>query len=278
MGMSRRCGLGQEAPRPSGFEILLFGVALAIFLYTRFASGLDAQGYAGSIVSTGIPVLVVEDEPSVRNGLCDLLRHRGFAPFGVSTGEEGVAEVEARRYDLVLLDLGLPGADGLVICRTLRATFPRLPILILTARDDEKDIVAGLSAGSDDYVTKPFSTAELVARVEALLRRTGAFDPGTAQFSFGPWSVDPPRLRARRGGETVELTRRELELLALLRRERGRIVSRRTLLREVWQLPAPERTETRTVDVHVAKLRKKLGRGASELIETVFGEGYRFNG
>jgi two-component system response regulator RegX3 len=221
-------------------------------------------------------VLVVEDEPSIRDGLCDVLAYHGFAPLGVETGEEALRERGAAPWDLVLLDLMLPGIDGFEVCEALRAEDPRLPILMLTARGAEADVLRGFRCGADDYVTKPFSIAELVARVEALLRRAGRLAAEeAAPFEAGPLRVDPAAQVAELDGRTLELTRREVEMLALLARESGRIVSRRALLQEVWGFPRPDRIETRTVDMHVAKLRRKLGAGR-DLIETVRGEGYRF--
>lgn len=223
-----------------------------------------------------VAILVVEDETAIARGLCDVLAYHGWTPTCVGTGDDGLREGLCGSYDLVLLDVMLPGRSGFDVCEELRAAQPRLPILMLTARGAEEDVLRGFRAGSDDYVTKPFSVAELVARVEALLRRAGKLArDATAPFRFGGWEVDPARLEARRGSETIALTRRELDLMALLARERGRIVSRRTLLQEVWGMGAPERVETRTVDMHVAKLRKKLGPEAAGLVETVRGEGYR---
>jgi DNA-binding response OmpR family regulator len=166
--------------------------------------------------------------------------------------------------------------NGFDVCRELRAQLPRLPILMLTARGAESDVLDGFRAGADDYVTKPFSVAELMARVDALLRRSGAGVGAAARpFSLGGWQVDTAELRARRDGRDVELTRREVELLALFAREPGRILSRRRLLQEIWGFPEPDRVETRTVDMHVAKLRRKLDAAGDALIETVRGEGYR---
>ncbi|MAE93698.1 MAG: DNA-binding response regulator [Deltaproteobacteria bacterium] len=224
-------------------------------------------------------VLVVEDEPAIQRGLCDVLAYHGYQPTGSDTGEDGLREGLTGQYDLVLLDVMLPGKSGFDVCEELRAEAPRLPILMLTARGAEEDVVRGFRCGSDDYVTKPFSIAELLARVEALLRRSGQggeAGPGPP-FSIGPVEIEPERRIAVTEEGEVELSRRELELLTLLVRERGRIVSRRVLLQEVWGFERPERLETRTVDMHIAKLRKKLG-AARDAIETVRGEGYRLAG
>jgi DNA-binding response OmpR family regulator len=220
-------------------------------------------------------ILVVEDEESIRGGLCDVLAYHGYRPAAVETGEEGLEFGRREELALVILDLMLPGMHGLEVCRRLRGERPGLPILMLTAKGSEDDVVRGLRAGADDYVTKPFSIRELVARVEALLRRSGAFAEDAESFAFGPWQVDANGLRAVAGARSENLTRRELELLALFARESGRVVSRRTLLREVWGFVNADEIETRTVDVHIAKLRKKIDGGGRSLIETVRGVGYR---
>ncbi len=218
-------------------------------------------------------VLIVEDEAAIASGLCDVLAYRGYAPVAVGRGDEAVPQVEAELPALVLLDVMLPGLSGFDVCEQLRERWPELPILLLTARGREEDILRGFRAGCDDYVTKPFSVAELLARVEALLRRSAAI-PRT-RLSLGPWEIDGDTLRASREEREVELSRREFELLAMLLREEGRIVSRRALLRELWGFASPDRVETRTVDMHIAKLRKKLAPDGPRLIETVRGEGYR---
>jgi two-component system response regulator RegX3 len=225
-----------------------------------------------------LAILVVEDEESIRRGVCDVLAYHGFAPEGVERGDEGLRRALSNQHALAILDVMLPGKSGFEICRELRAGLPSLPILMLTARGAEPDVLEGFRSGADDYVTKPFSVAELVARVEALLRRAGARRAApAAPFAFGSWQVDPDLRVACRGDTEVPLTPRELELLALFAAEPGRILGRRRLLREVWGFGEPDRIETRTVDMHIAKLRKKLGDAAAN-IETVRGEGYRFSG
>jgi two-component system response regulator RegX3 len=228
-----------------------------------------------------LEILVVEDEEPIRRGVCDVLAYQGYAPSGVEDGETGLREGLSNRYALVLLDVMLPGLSGFEVCEALREQHAHLPILMLTARGSEEDVLAGFKVGADDYVTKPFSVAELVARVEAILRRSGSLrDPQECPFEFGEWEIDPMNLRASNGNAQVDLSPRELAILGLFLRERGRIVSRRTLLSQVWGTPNPERVETRTVDMQMAKLRKKLGigAGAASLIETVRGAGYRFEG
>lgn len=221
-------------------------------------------------------VLVVEDEESIRDGLCDVLVFHGYLPEAAATGELGLERALDDSFDLVLLDVMLPGISGLEICRRLREARPQLQILMLTAKGAEDDIVEGLRAGADDYVTKPFSVRELVARVGVLARRADDSRPTQAHFHFGPWEVDAEGLRAIAGERQVPLSAREVAMLDLFAREPGRVVSRRRLLEEVWQMSNVQDLETRTVDVHIAKLRRKIDLSeADSLIETVRGAGYR---
>jgi two-component system response regulator RegX3 len=232
-----------------------------------------------------LPILVVEDEEPIRRGLCDVLAYHGYAPAGAADGAEGLREGLSNSYALILLDVMLPEINGFEVCRALRDAHPHLPILMVTARGSEEDVLEGFRAGADDYVTKPFSVAEVMARVEAILRRSGRILPDEQRpFEFAGWQVEPANLRARKGDRDAELTSRELAILALFLRERGRIVSRRTLLAEIWETPDPDRVETRSVDMQIAKLRKKLGFAAQDKggpggpIQTVRGAGYRFGG
>jgi two-component system response regulator RegX3 len=229
--------------------------------------------------STKPEILVVEDEAAIRTGLCDVLAFHGHAPRGVASGEEGLRLALDGQYALVLLDVMLPGMNGFDVCRELRAKRPGQAILMLTARGAEEDVLEGFRSGADDYVSKPFSVSELVARVAALLRRVGSpLAPAPEPFEFGVWRIDPAVRTAVYREATIALTSREVALLALFARERGRIVSRRRLLVDVWGLRHVERIQTRTVDMHIAKLRKKIAADGSGLIETVRGEGYRFVG
>jgi two-component system response regulator RegX3 len=217
--------------------------------------------------------LVVEDEAAIRNGLCDVLVYRGFDVHAVIDGPSALLVAQQERFDLVLLDVMLPELDGFRVCAQLRERGDRTPVLMLTARGSEEDIIRGFESGADDYVTKPFSVRELAARVQALLRRAGRGQDGC--FRAGPFEVDPSRNLARADGAEIELTTREVRILQLLAEDPGRIVSRRTLLREAWDMNNAENVETRTVDMHIAKLRKKLGPRADGLVETVRGGGYR---
>jgi len=228
-------------------------------------------------VADRLAVLVVEDEDAIRRGLCDVLSYHGYAPTGVDNGPDGLREALTNRFALVILDLMLPGLSGLDVCEQLRGALPRQAILLLTARGSEDDILAGFERGADDYVTKPFSISELLARVGALLRRSGhAPRPDGETFAFGPWRIDASSLRASCPERSVDLSPRELAIVALFVREESRIVSRRMLLQEIWGFANPERIETRTVDMQIAKLRKKIDRGGASPIETVRGAGYRF--
>ncbi len=225
-----------------------------------------------------LAVLVVEDEESIRRGLCDVLAYHGYAPTAVESGEEGLREALSNRYALVVLDVMLPGLSGFDVCRAVREKLPLQPILMLTARGSEDSILEGFERGADDYVTKPFSVSELLARVKALLRRSGRLPRAEQErFAFGDWEVDPAALKAHRGELSIDLSQRELAILACFVREEARIVSRRMLLQEIWGFPNPDRIETRTVDMQIAKLRKKIDRNGESLIETVRGAGYRYS-
>jgi DNA-binding response OmpR family regulator len=233
--------------------------------------------------SSGLGILVVEDEEAILRGLCDVLAFQGYAPEAAARGDVGLEMALDPEKDpaLVVLDVMLPGMNGFDVCEKLRIARPALPILMLTARGSEEDILRGFRSGADDYITKPFSVAELVARVAALLRRSGQAakeSESLSSFVFGDWTIEPSNRLARKSDAMIELTARDLEILEVFAREKGRILSRRLLLSEIWGFPDPDRIETRSVDMHIAKLRKKLGVSDGALIETVRGEGYRFRG
>jgi DNA-binding response OmpR family regulator len=214
-------------------------------------------------------VLVIEDEHSIANVVRIALQRDGYRVAVVTSGEAGLIELDRSPFGLVVLDIGLPGIDGLEVCRRIR-TRSNVPIIFLTARDDEIDRVVGLELGADDYLPKPFSPRELAARVKAVLRRTQPQPPNEV-VQLGDVLIDRSRHEVRISGEKVELTPKEFELLACLAENPNVVVSRDRLLERVWGLSFPG--GTRTVDQHVAQLRAKLGRPA--LIETVRGLGYK---
>jgi two-component system, OmpR family, response regulator len=214
-------------------------------------------------------VLLVEDDYSMGTLVQDYLLHGEYKVVWVRNAAEALAEARRRPFVLVLLDIGLPDMDGFDVCRTLK-TFSDVPVIMLTARGDEADRVAGLEIGADDYVAKPFSPRELMARVKAVLRRTGAAcDPQT--LCHGDVELDLRAREANVAGERVRLTQKEFDLLAHLLAHPGVVYTREELLEHAWQLDYPG--GTRTVDVHIAQLRRKLGR--PDLIETVHGLGYK---
>jgi len=220
-------------------------------------------------------ILLIEDEYGMGRLVQSYLEHDGYEVQWTRTGEEGLAEFGRRPADLVILDVGLPGMDGFDVCRRLRAR-SAVPIIVVSARADEADRVAGLELGADDYVGKPFSGRELLARVKALLRRAGGDVAVDAQLASEALTLGDIRLDTRGrdvtvGGKTVDLTAREFDLLEYVMRNRGAVFSREQLLERVWGLEYPG--GTRTVDVHVAQLRRKLGR--PDVIVTLRGVGYK---
>lgn len=213
----------------------------------------------------------------IRKALRAILVGGGYHAESYSNGYAGIQAVRTEPCDLLILDLMLPDVSGLEICRQVRAEQPDLPIMILTSVESEDTILEGFQSGSDDYVTKPFRMAELLARVRALLRRSRRRIVDVPQpFRFADWYIEPPALKASRGVEDLALTERECEILSLLVEHAGETVSRAQLLQRAWGFDNPERIETRRVDVQVAKLRKKLGSPAGQSIETVHGSGYRY--
>ena len=217
-------------------------------------------------------LLVVEDDPQIRAMLTRALRYEGFEVAAASDGAEAMAALRSSRPDLLLLDLLLPDADGVEQCGRLRDEGDIVPILMLTARDTVSDRVAGFEAGADDYLVKPFSTAELVARVRALLRR--ARDrPAPTTRRVGDLELDATTHEVRRGGRTLRLTRREFDLLALFLDHPGTVLARERLLTEAWGYHSP--VETNAIDVYVGYLRRKLEEGGEpRVIHTVRGVGY----
>jgi DNA-binding response OmpR family regulator len=222
-------------------------------------------------------ILVVDDEPKIADLARDYLEHAGFSVRTARDGEAALAVVRRDRPDLVVLDLGLPGLDGLDVTRAIRRD-SNLPVIMLTARDDELDKLVGLELGADDYLTKPFSPRELVARVRAVLRRVdSAGEPGAQDvIRAGELTLDLPRMRAELGARTIELTQTEFALLAALARQPGRIFTRSQLLDAVHGV-AFESYE-RAIDTHIKNIRRKLEPDPRRPVHvlTVYGVGYRF--
>lgn len=215
-------------------------------------------------------VLLAEDDPSIAEPLARALRREGYDVF-VSDDGAGALQIVSQGMDMVLLDLGLPDMDGLEVCRRIRTDGLTIPVLILTARADEVDTVVGLDAGADDYVTKPFRLAELLARVRALMRR----GPSEVRGTMGV-RIDVGSRQAWLGDRELQLTAKEFELLRVLLRDAGKVVSRVDLMREIWS--AEWWHSTKTLDMHVSWLRRKLGDDAAnpQYISTVRGVGFRF--
>src|SRR5437867_1384103 len=221
-------------------------------------------------------VLVVEDEPDIRRLVVLHLEGDGFRCRTAANGLDALREAKADVPDLVVLDLMLPGIDGLEVCRRLRsdASTASVPIIMLTAKSDEVDRVVGLEVGADDYVAKPFSPKEMVARVRAVLRRSRPDHPPRV-LAVEPVTQDPERHRVTHGGRALQLTPKEFDLLRALLEAAGRVLSREYLLNHVWGYARADEIESRTVDVHVRRLRAKLG-DAGNRIATVKSVGYRF--
>ncbi|MDF3292531.1 response regulator transcription factor [Streptomyces sp. RB6PN23] len=225
--------------------------------------------------NTARRILVVDDDPTVAEIVAGYLDRAGFAVERAADGHTAVARAAATRPDLVVLDLMLPGIDGLEVCRRIREQGP-VPVVMLTARGDEDDRILGLEIGADDYVTKPFSPRELVLRVESVLRRVGAPTAPGPWLLSGPLALDPAARRATRGGAELALTIREFDLLAFFLRHPGRVLGREELMHRVWGW---EFGDLSTVTVHVRRLREKIEDDPARprLISTVWGVGYRFD-
>ena len=225
----------------------------------------------------GHSILIVEDEEAIRLGLIDLFNFYNYKVQAVSDGQEGLEVALNNDFDCILLDVMLPSVDGFAICNEIRNHSREQAIIMLTAKNSEEDIINGLSLGADDYITKPFSIKELVLRVESLIRRANLGKPGP-QLTIGSHiTIDVDNLCASIGEREILFTRREIDLLTLLKHNHHRPVSRQELLRDVWGYKKASEIDTRTVDIHVAKLRKKIETDskAPALIKTIRGEGYR---
>ncbi len=221
-------------------------------------------------------ILIVEDEPDMVMGLRDNFEFEGYEVITASDGAAGLERAREHKPDLVVLDIMLPKLSGLEVCKTLRTEGFEMPILMLTARGQEIDKVVGLELGADDYVTKPFSIREVLARVRAILRRTEGKAKRLSKYRFGEVDLDFEVYRASRAGEALDLSPREFELLRYLIERKGDTVTRDQLLQDVWGYD--DYPSTRTVDTHIAKLRAKIGDSGTEprYILTIHGSGYKF--
>jgi two-component system, OmpR family, response regulator RegX3 len=223
---------------------------------------------------TGRRILVVEDEESISAPFAEALRRAGFEPLVTGTAAGALELAKEAEPDLVILDLALPDGDGRDVCRELRRSSD-VPILMLTARGTELDRVVGLELGADDYVVKPFSAREVISRIRAVLRRTGARETTPeAPLQVGAIELDPAARIARRDGVQLDLSRKEFDLLAELMRHAGHVVKREDLMAKVWDVNWFG--STKTLDVHIGWLRRKLGSPSCSYIETVRGVGFRF--
>ena len=229
--------------------------------------------YNGRMLRT---VLVIEDDAAIRRGVVDALKFEGFTALEAADGEAGLKSALQVDCDLVLLDLALPKLHGLEILREVRRVRPTLPVIVLTAMGNEKDRVAGLKLGADDYVVKPFSVVELMARVEAVMRRSPERPQDVQEYEFAEGVADLARCEIRyRDGTRVELSERERELLRYFVVNPGRAISRDEILSRVWRID-PSGISTRTIDMHVARLRDKLRDSGDDprILLTVRGKGY----
>ena len=220
-------------------------------------------------------ILVVEDDSAVRQGIVDALGFAGYEVISASDGREGMEKALRASYQLMLLDLVMPHHSGFEVLEALRKERPGQPVIILSARGEEADRVKGLTMGADDYVVKPFSVRELLARVDAVLRRSSERSVGADSYQFEGGKIDFSRREVTLdSGGRNELSERESELMLYLIANSGRVIAREELLRHVWRID-PKNIETRTIDMHVAHLREKLGDAGAEVVVTVRGKGYR---
>jgi two-component system response regulator RegX3 len=224
-----------------------------------------------------IQILVVEDEEAIRTGLVDVLVFHGYQVDSAATGTEGLTKALTGRFDLILLDIMLPGIDGYEICNRIRARDRDQPIVMLTAKTSDEEIIEGLKLGADDYVAKPFSIQQLVLRLEAVLRRSAVGRQVARTLALGDVEIDLENLSGRNGAESIAFTRREVEILGYLAANCDRPISREELLSKVWGYARGLDIETRTVDIHIAKLRRKIESDHKnpQRLLTVRGAGYR---
>lgn len=225
---------------------------------------------------------MAEDDIHIRLGLTDTLESEGYQVIEAGDGNEALYAFEQNSPDLVLLDVMMPGKSGYDVCRAIRAKDTQVPVIMLTAKGEEIDKVVGLKLGADDYITKPFGIHELLARIDAVLRRAQRFsklapeDESKSPFIFAGFTVDPKRFKAESGNKSFDLSKREIELLKLFGAHPGEVLDRETILMRIWGLDYGG--TTRTLDQHIAMLRKKIEKNPAtpQLITTVHGVGYRF--
>lgn len=223
-------------------------------------------------------ILVVEDEPAIRTGLVDVLVFHGYDVEWADTGTAGLEQASRGNFDLLLLDVMLPGMSGFEICNRIRAQDKEQAIIMLTAKSNDEDIIEGLTLGADDYVTKPFSVAQLVLRIQTVLRRSRQASEMATHLQLGEdTDIDLQNLSGRRGDDELVFTRREIAILQYLHSHRDRPVPREELLSKVWGYAHTSDIETRTIDIHIAKLRRKIepDPAAPCYLVTVRGAGYR---
>lgn len=229
-------------------------------------------------MSAKIRILVVEDEEAIRTGLMDVLVYHGYDVDYAADGVVGLEKALGGTFALILLDVMLPGMNGFEICERIRSSDPDQPIIMLTAKTTDEDIIQGLSLGADDYVSKPFSVAQLVLRIQAVLRRSRIGMELDNTLSFGEEiDIDTRNLSGRRGDESISFTRREMDILQYLQANSERPVPRDELLSKVWGYAKDLDIETRTVDIHIAKLRRKIEPNPADprYLVTIRGAGYR---
>jgi len=223
-------------------------------------------------------LLIIEDEPAIRTGLVDVFVYHGYEVEAAVDGREGLRKALEGSFDLALLDIMLPGLNGFEVCEQIRKAGQELAIIMLTAKSGDEDVINGLSLGADDYVAKPFSVAQLVLRVQAVLRRTKGMAGSEPVIKLGEDTlIDTRNLSGQRGTQSLSFTRREMEVLQYLKANGDHPVAREELLAKVWGYARPGEMETRTVDIHIAKLRRKIEPepGEPRYLVTVRGAGYR---
>ncbi|MGL1902695.1 MAG: response regulator transcription factor [Fibrobacterales bacterium] len=227
--------------------------------------------------SSKFTILIIEDEAQIAEGLVDLFQFKGYEADVAQDGESGLTMALTGKYDLIILDLMLPKMDGFTVCNKIREQTRELPIIILSAKASEEDIVNGLTLGADDYINKPFSVGPLFARVEAVLRRSRKILEKDNFLVLDTMTIDFKMLQGDNDNEKIYFTRKEIEILKHLNINKNNVVSRTDLLREVWGYDDPSTIDTRTVDIHITKLRKKIERdpASPKFLLTLRGKGYQ---